>query len=191
MIGGTIFVDFKSFGGTAIIRVVLSADIFVFCISFVCGVRAQQVYPTPAPHDDTGYISIFDGKTLDAWEGDPKYWRVEKGELVGEVTPQTLLKRNTFVIWRGGKPRDFELKVDFRVTKGGNSGINYRSEEIDGVRFALRGYQCDVDGAKKYTGQNYEEKGRTFFGAARRCVAGGCGWSCAHHRFCRRKRRTG
>lgn len=26
----------------------------------------------------------------------------------------------------------------------------------------MRGYQADIDGANKYTGQNYEEKGRTF-----------------------------
>src|SRR5690349_13352909 len=123
---------------------------------------AQQVYPTPAGKDDAGFQPIFDGKTLNGWEGDPKYWRVENGCLVGEVTPETLLKENTFIIWRGGRTRDFELKVEFRVSSRGNSGINYRSEEIAGKRFALRGYQADLDGAKKYTGQNYEEKGRTF-----------------------------
>jgi len=87
--------------------------------------------------------------------------------MVGEVTPQTLLKSNTFIIWRGGAPRDFELKLDYRITSGGNSGINYRSIEVpDRVRpdhrFALRGYQCDIDGANRYSGQNYEEKGRLF-----------------------------
>lgn len=57
---------------------------------------AQQVYPTPAGNDDVGFESIFDGKTLDGWEGDSKYWRVENGCLVGEVTPETLLKQNSF-----------------------------------------------------------------------------------------------
>jgi 3-keto-disaccharide hydrolase len=143
-------------------RAVVCAAAIVLGVYMVECARAQQVYPTPAPHDETGFEPIFDEKSLDGWEGDPKYWRVENGSLIGEVTPETLLNRNTFIIWRGGKPDDFELKVDFRVTKGGNSGINYRSEEIDGVPFALRGYQCDIDGAKKYTGQNYEEKGRMF-----------------------------
>ena len=67
--------------------------------------------------------TIFDGKTLNGWEGDPKYWRVENGALVGEVTPETLLKTNSFVIWRGGVTKDFELKVDYRITDRGNSGI--------------------------------------------------------------------
>ena len=123
---------------------------------------AQQVYPQPAGNDEAGFKPIFDGKTLDGWEGDPKYWRVENGCLIGEVTPETLLKQNTFIIWRRGTTRDFELKVDYRISSRGNSGINYRSEEIPNTSFAMRGYQADIDGANKYTGQNYEEKGRTF-----------------------------
>ena len=82
--------------------------------------------------------------------------------LVGEVTPATLLKQNSFIIWRGGTTRDFELKLEYRVSERGNSGINYRSEEIAGQRYALKGYQADIDGQQRYTGQNYEEKGRTF-----------------------------
>lgn len=109
-----------------------------------------------------GFVQIFDGKTLQGWEGDPVYWSVENGSLVGTVTPETILKRNTFIIWRGGLTADFELKVDYRITAGGNSGINYRSEEIPDLPFALKGYQADIDGGNKYTGQNYEERGRTF-----------------------------
>jgi hypothetical protein len=122
----------------------------------------QQVLPQPAGEDASGFQPIFDGKTLDGWDGNPTYWRVEDGCLVGEVTPETVLKQNTFIIWRGGAPRDFELKLDFRITAEGNSGVNYRSQPLAGVQFALRGYQADIDGANRYTGQNYEEKGRTF-----------------------------
>jgi hypothetical protein len=135
---------------------------------------AQQTYvpkqsdrPEPASGDEPGFKLIFDGKTLDGWEGDPKYWRVEDGMLIGEVTPDTLLKSNTFIIWRGGSPKDFELKTDYRITSGGNSGINYRSVVVpDKVvpenKFVMRGYQADIDGRNAYTGQNYEEKGRLF-----------------------------
>ena len=123
---------------------------------------AQQVYPEPAGNDESGFERIFDGKTLDGWEGDHKYWRVENGCLVGEVTPETLLKQNSFIVWRGGTTRDFELKVEYRVSADGNSGINYRSVGVADNPFALKGYQCDIDGPNKYTGQNYEERGRTF-----------------------------
>ncbi|MBM3401239.1 MAG: DUF1080 domain-containing protein, partial [Bacteroidetes bacterium] len=81
--------------------------------------------------------------------------------IVGEITPSTLLKRNSFLIWRGGKPADFELTLEFKITAAGNSGINYRSEELMDIPFALKGYQLDIDGANRYTGQNYEERGRT------------------------------
>jgi hypothetical protein len=108
-----------------------------------------------------GFVQIFDGKTLNGWDGDPAYWRVENGNLVGEITPTTLLKTNSFIIWRGGKPKDFELTLEFKITKAGNSGINYRSEELGNIAHALKGYQADIDGANRYTGQNYEERGRT------------------------------
>lgn len=110
---------------------------------------------------DDGFVQIFDGKTLADWEGDTTYWKVEDGSLVGEVTPTTLLKTNTFIIWRGGATGDFELKTEFRIAEAGNSGINYRSEELNDVPHALRGYQADIDGKNNYTGQNYEERGRT------------------------------
>ncbi|HEY1061844.1 MAG TPA: DUF1080 domain-containing protein [Daejeonella sp.] len=108
-----------------------------------------------------GFVQIFDGKTLNGWEGDPAYWRVENGNIVGEITPATLLKRNSFLIWRGGMPDDFELTLEFKITQAGNSGINYRSEELKDIPYALKGYQLDIDGANRYTGQNYEERGRT------------------------------
>jgi len=133
-----------------------------FWLLAICLGKAQQVYPTPGTNDTAGFELIFDGKTLDGWEGDPKYWRIENGCLVGEVTPETLLKQNSFIIWRGGTTRDFELKIEYRVSAKGNSGINYRSVQITNSPFALRGYQADIDGANRYTGQNYEEKGRTF-----------------------------
>jgi hypothetical protein len=89
------------------------------------------------------------------------------GALVGEITAATVIKSNTFIIWNGGKPKDFELKLEYRITPEGNSGINYRSAVVPdtvtpGNKFAMRGYQCDLDGRKRYPGNNYEEKGRLF-----------------------------
>lgn len=108
-----------------------------------------------------GFVQIFDGKTLAGWEGDPTYWRVENGNLVGEITPATLLKTNSFIIWNRGRPANFELTLEFKITKAGNSGINYRSEALSDIPYALKGYQADIDGANRYTGQNYEERVRT------------------------------
>src|ERR1043165_9028129 len=125
-------------------------------------VPKQSDRPEQLTDEEPGFQPIFDGKTLNGWEGDPKYWRVENGVLTGEVTPETILQRNTFIIWRGGAPKDFELKCDYRITAGGNSGINYRSAMVPDTPFAMRGYQYDIDGRNNYTGQNYEERGRLF-----------------------------
>jgi len=142
--------------GFPLLAVALACGISVFPVS------AAQTFPEQGQRDESGFERIFDGRSLAGWERDPVYWRVEDGVLVGEVTPATLLKQNSFIIWRGGTARDFELKLEYRVSDRGNSGVNYRSEEIAGQRFALKGYQADIDGPQRYTGQNYEEKGRTF-----------------------------
>jgi len=60
--------------------------------------------------DGAGYEQSFAGRPLDGWVGAPTDWRVEDGNLVGEVTPETRLRRNSFVIRRGGTPRDFALQ---------------------------------------------------------------------------------
>jgi Domain of Unknown Function (DUF1080) len=108
-----------------------------------------------------GLVSIFDG-TLKDWDGDPVYWGAENGTLVGEVRPETMLKQNSFIIWRGGELAHFELKLEYRVSAAGNSGINYRSIEVPGVKWAMQGYQDDIDGKDQWSGQNYEERGRKF-----------------------------
>ena len=143
---------------------ILKTSFLTWLIVQICTyhVVAQRVSPQPLPGDENGFESIFDGKTLTDWEGDSVYWKVENGNIVGEVTSETILKRNSFLIWRGGTAGDFELKLDYKVSSQGNSGINYRSFEIEGVQFALKGYQCDIDGKGEWTGQNYEERGRQF-----------------------------
>ena len=129
---------------------------------------AQPTALPPVANTDAGFAPIFDGKTLAGWDGDPQYWRVENGCLVGEITPATIIKRNTFIIWRGGAPSDFELKVEYRISAEGNSGVNYRSVQLTDAPWSLAGYQADIDGSDRnkpplrHTGQNYEERGRTF-----------------------------
>jgi hypothetical protein len=136
----------------------------LLCIAWICPAvlsRAQNIFPTTT-NEESGFESIFDGKTLQGWEGDTNYWRVENGCLVGEVTPDKILKQNSFIVWHGGETRNFELKVDYRISARGNSGINYRSIMVTNGPWTMCGYQADIDGQNRYTGQNYEEKGRTF-----------------------------
>jgi hypothetical protein len=139
--------------GTWVTGVLLSLILFGNCRTVKNSGREHK--------DEDGFVRIFDGRTLNNWEGDTTYWRVEDGCLVGVVTPATLLKRNTFIIWQGDMPENFEIRVEYKVSAEGNSGINYRSEKIEGLPYALRGYQADLNGANTYTGSNYEERKRT------------------------------
>jgi len=116
-------------------------------------VPKQSDRPSPIEGGESGFTPIFDGRSMKDWEGDPTYWRVDGGALVGEITPTTIVKSNTFVIWRGGKPKDCELKLDYRITPVGNSGINYRSANVpDPItpenRFAMRGQITRVVGGR-------------------------------------------
>jgi hypothetical protein len=114
------------------------------------------------PKADSDFVSLFDGKTLDGWSGDEPYWSVRDGAILGEITEETRIKANHFLIYQGKIPDDFEFIAEYRVSPRGNSGVNYRSEVVPDLGFhALRGYQCDLDGPNRYTGSNYEERKRT------------------------------
>ena len=109
--------------------------------------------------DDGKWETIFDGKTLKNWDGNPKFWRVEDGAITGQTTPDNPTKGNTFIIWRGGKLKDFELELEYKIIKG-NSGIQYRSFEVPKQKWVIGGYQGDFEAGKTYSGILYGEKFR-------------------------------
>jgi len=117
---------------------------------------------TTAQHSQDEFKNMFDGKSLDGWKGDKMVWRVENNAIVGETTAEHPIKSNTFLIYEKDQPTDFELVAEFKISDGGNSGIQYRSSTVDSIPFTLKGYQADIDGGNVYTGQNYEERGRGF-----------------------------
>jgi hypothetical protein len=102
--------------------------------------------------------SLFDGKSLDGWKGNPEIWSVKDGAITATVADKQL-KFNTFLIWQGGNVSDFELTCKYKMV-GNNSGIQYRSKVMDAEKFIVGGYQADIDASLKFSGINYEEKGR-------------------------------
>src|SRR5690349_3965753 len=74
----------------------------------------KVIAPRPMLDDDVEFKPIFDGRTLAGWDGDPEFWRVEGGAIRGETTEQHLVPQSTggMLIWRGGRPADFELKLE-------------------------------------------------------------------------------
>ncbi len=109
--------------------------------------------------DQQGFVPLFDGETLDGWDGDPGFWRVEDGAILGQTTADNPTQRNTFLIWEGGEPGDFELKFEYRIDSDwANSGVQVRSRRLDGYR--VGGYQPDIANVDWITGIMYEEAGR-------------------------------
>jgi hypothetical protein len=109
--------------------------------------------------DEGGFVSLFNGQDLSGWKGDAEYWSVQDGAITAKTTPENLLKYNTFLVWEGGKPANFELRLKYKIV-GGNSGIQYRSRVVDEEKYVVSGYQADIDSTPRYSGICYEEKAR-------------------------------
>ena len=105
-----------------------------------------------------GEQALFNGKDLEGWDGNPLHWSVEDGAIVGVNTKENPTKGNTFLIWKGGNLKDFDLTLECKIDSG-NSGIQYRSfikpGEHDGWR--IGGYQADFESGDKYSGICYGE----------------------------------
>ncbi len=107
------------------------------------------------------WTAIFNGEDLAEWSGDLRLWRVENGVIIGETDEEgKKIESPSFLIWKGGKPEDFELEFQGRITGANNSGVQYRSCVIDATKWDIRGYQIDIHPQPNYHGMLYEEKGR-------------------------------
>src|SRR5437660_6001042 len=126
---------------------------------------------------EEGFTSIFNGKNLTGWDGNPALWSVKDGAIVGQTSEANPIKNNTFLIWTNGQPGDFELRCSFKIepikilqtnsatgaittNNFANSGIQYRSKVLDPKGWVVGGYQADMEAGKTYTGILYEERMR-------------------------------
>ena len=113
--------------------------------------------------DTDRFTSLFDGKTLNGWHGDPTLWSVRDGAITGST--QTNMTHNTFLI-SDRTYSDFELHFKFRMPVEGNSGVQFRSAIADPATFLLRGDQANVvppNQGVRY-GMLYENLGRLEIG---------------------------
>jgi hypothetical protein len=108
---------------------------------------------------EPGVESLFDGVSLDGWDGLPEHWMVEDGAITGYTEVDRPLNHNTFLVWNGGTVENFELRFKYRIFNG-NSGVQYRSQVQDFNRFIVGGYQADMEAGQQYSGILYEERGR-------------------------------
>jgi len=137
----------------------------VLAVAFsACAADAPQM----APAESGDMKVIFNGKDLTGWDGDPRLWSVKDGAIRGETTPEKAAQGNTFLIWKDGVTRDFELRLSFRCNATNNSGIQYRSARFDNKPDAknawrLKGYQHEIRNENKFPNVSsfiYDEGGK-------------------------------
>lgn len=109
--------------------------------------------------------SLFNGKDLTGWEGNPDLWSVQDGVITGRTTAEKPTAGNTFLIWKGGEVADFEITFKYKMKPGDsngavNSGLQFRSKIVDPAKWVVAGYQADLEYGTKYSGILYEERGR-------------------------------
>jgi len=143
------------------LRTLAFASLALFAVTLAA---AEPAGPTAEP---PGMQVLFNGKDLSGWDGDPKLWSVKDGVIHGETTAEVPAQGNTFLIWKEGKLKDFDLRLSFRCSATNNSGIQYRSKHItdDKVRnkWVVRGYQHELRNELKLpnvAGFIYDEGGK-------------------------------
>jgi hypothetical protein len=112
----------------------------------------------------SGFKPLFNGKDLEGWEGNPKLWSVEEGVITGRTgtNEDNKITHNTFLVYTNEPVDNFELRFSYKISKTGNSGVQYRSKVIEKGKFGsiVGGYQGDFEGGTRYSGILYEEKMR-------------------------------
>ncbi|QDS95419.1 hypothetical protein FF011L_42150 [Roseimaritima multifibrata] len=134
----------------------LNAQRFLFSCALACavaGLATAEDAVQKAPAESENMKSLFNGKDLSGWDGDPRLWSVRDGVIRGETTEENKANRNTFLIWQDGSTKDFELRLSYRCNATNNSGIQYRSEHITEGNppnpWVMRGYQHEIRNENK------------------------------------------
>lgn len=152
----------------------LAADQVTALIAKGGAVPAGFTEPDPMDFNDHfGYVPLFDGISLKGWDGNPKFWRVEGGAIVGESTPENP-SGNTYIAYRDVEAHDFTLKFEMKIEGSGGSGLQYRSKTgipwsrpipanviantgPVNLNWMMTGPQADFWPSQVYTGQFYSE----------------------------------
>jgi hypothetical protein len=154
------------------------------------GGRGGGGFRQPDPIDfseHAGWVSLFDGKTLNGWSGDEN-WKVEDGAIVIESTCEKPTG-TVYLVWQGGEAADFELKLEMKGTGSINGGVQYRGwilppnpprgggavgqqqpmpcpsgaprgtppNPATEAKWNMAGAQYDFDAGNRFSGQFYEQ----------------------------------
>jgi hypothetical protein len=116
------------------------------CIAIVVGVSAlSHVSPCAAQSPATleeGFVALFDGKSLDGWEGNADYFRIQDKAIVAGSLEKKI--PNNEFLCTTKQYSNFDLRAEVKlVGEGKNAGIQFRSQRIPN-HHEVSGYQFDV-----------------------------------------------
>ena len=115
--------------------------------------------------DHSGWTQMFDGRTLNGWDGNPAVWKVMDGAIGCEFSsPEGTRNPGGFIAWKD-ELADFELKLEIKLEGArADSGIQYRASPTAAPPAAptnpwnLNGYQFDFNFSGTFNG-NLAEAG--------------------------------
>jgi len=132
--------------------------------------------------DNEGWVSLFDGQTLNGWDGDTRFWSVKDGAIYVEPTCEKPTG-TIYLVWQGGEVGDFLLKFESKGTGNVNGGMQYRSYMTADNNVNLKypgrgggGFLANAGGGGRGPGG----PGRGGPGAGRGAGGGGRGPQCAN-----------
>jgi len=91
------------------------------------GGRGRRGSP-PVPYDDyAGFTKLWDGQTLNNWDGEADVWSIDNGAIHADTT-KTPGQHHIHYKGPGAVMKDFDVKVEFKLSpQGANAGVQYRS----------------------------------------------------------------
>lgn len=125
---------------------VLGFGCLLFAIAAFCkaDTPVESTGNETRPTDATGFLTLFDGKTLDGWKAYPEAtasdWSVVDGSIVGSGSAD----RQSYLVWKDREISDFELRLRYRLKTKGNTGVEIRAIPDGSRRRPFEGYHADL-----------------------------------------------
>ncbi len=148
------------------------AAIVLLLIGTACSRREETAAPAPEPAtaatqeasrgaDEEGFVSLFDGKTLNGWQGPAEDYEAVDGILVCKKSAHAAL-------YTDHEYGDFILRLEYRLEPGGNNGVGIRAAISDKLPPAVTGMEIQIldDSFPEYQSLVPEQFNGSVYGAA-------------------------
>lgn len=108
----------------------------------ICLAMFASIANAEKPATETGFVQLFDGKTLDGWKKsneNPDSWKVKDGLL-------TCAGKRCHLFYAGdlAPMKNFHFKAEVKTTAGSNAGIYFHTK-FQPEGWPKYGYECQVN----------------------------------------------